>query len=192
MWQLTTWKRRAVVACQRPVPLAPVGWRADYGCAHFGVRGPDGGHGEGAGEQRDETPSGHRALLGNDAGGSRPFDDPWDGCPDCGHDQAELVHTIGAGRFWGYRGLRPVVAIRQVTPQVGIAAGRILRRWYRAKRLTKRVTVMRVDQTTGRIRYRTTTKRRRLFSGNRGFAIVNDGPGLTSQLAHHLAVTRAG
>ncbi|MGH3887533.1 MAG: DUF2182 domain-containing protein [Pseudonocardiaceae bacterium] len=37
-WQLTTWKRRAVVACQRTVPLPPTGWRADYGCAHFGVR----------------------------------------------------------------------------------------------------------------------------------------------------------
>ncbi len=37
-WQLTTWKRRAVVACQRTVPLPPTGWRADYGCAHFGVQ----------------------------------------------------------------------------------------------------------------------------------------------------------
>ncbi len=38
IWQLTKWKRRAVVACQRTVPLPPTGWRADYGCAHFGVR----------------------------------------------------------------------------------------------------------------------------------------------------------
>jgi predicted metal-binding membrane protein len=38
LWQLTRWKRRAVVACQRTVPLPPTGWRADYGCAHFGVR----------------------------------------------------------------------------------------------------------------------------------------------------------
>jgi predicted metal-binding membrane protein len=37
-WQLTTWKRRAVLACQRTVPLPPTGWRADYGCAHFGIR----------------------------------------------------------------------------------------------------------------------------------------------------------
>ncbi|MGH4009062.1 MAG: DUF2182 domain-containing protein [Pseudonocardiaceae bacterium] len=37
-WQLTKWKRRAVVACQRTVPLPPTGWRADYGCAHFGAR----------------------------------------------------------------------------------------------------------------------------------------------------------
>jgi predicted metal-binding membrane protein len=38
LWQLTAWKRRAVLACQRTVPLPPTGWRADYGCAHFGVR----------------------------------------------------------------------------------------------------------------------------------------------------------
>jgi predicted metal-binding membrane protein len=37
-WQLTRWKRRAVLACQRTVPLPPTGWRADYGCAHFGIR----------------------------------------------------------------------------------------------------------------------------------------------------------
>ncbi|MQA16688.1 MAG: DUF2182 domain-containing protein [Pseudonocardiaceae bacterium] len=38
LWQLTRWKRRAVVACQRTVPLPPTGWRADAGCVRFGVR----------------------------------------------------------------------------------------------------------------------------------------------------------
>lgn len=38
LWQLTRWKRRAIVACQRTVPLPPVGWRADYACVRFGVR----------------------------------------------------------------------------------------------------------------------------------------------------------
>lgn len=38
LWQLTKWKRRAVVACQRTVPLPPAGWRADRGCVRFGVR----------------------------------------------------------------------------------------------------------------------------------------------------------
>jgi predicted metal-binding membrane protein len=37
-WQLTRWKRRAVVSCRRTVPLPPVGWRADVACAHFGIR----------------------------------------------------------------------------------------------------------------------------------------------------------
>jgi hypothetical protein len=52
----------------------------------------------------------------------------------------------GPGRFWRYRGLRPVLAIREVTPAVGIAAGRVLRRWYRAKGLTKQITVQRVER----------------------------------------------
>ena len=45
----------------------------------------------------------------------------------------------------------------------------------------------RVEQATGRVRYRTTTVRKKLFSANRGFVIVNDGPGIASQLARHLA-----
>jgi hypothetical protein len=32
-----------------------------------------------------------------------------------------LIDNGGPGRFRGYRGLRPVLAIRQVTPAVGIA-----------------------------------------------------------------------
>ena len=90
-------------------------------------------------------------------------------------------------RFWGYRGLRPVLAVRQVTPEDGIRAGRVLRRWYRAKGHTKQVRRVRVDQTTGRVMYRTTTVRKRLFAANRGFVTVNDGPAVASQLARYLA-----
>src|SRR5437868_4405339 len=110
-----------------------------------------------------------------------------DECPDCGCLDAELVDAGGGpGRFWGYRGLRPVLAIRQVTPTVGIAAGRILRRWYRARGLTKQVLRPRLDQVTGRVVYRRSTVRKRLFCNNRGFIIVNDGPALASQLARYL------
>jgi hypothetical protein len=103
---------------------------------------------------------------------------------------AELVDVCGGpGRFWGYRGLRPVVAVRQVAPAVGIQAGRILRRWYRAKGLTKRITVPRLVHATGRVRYRRTRVRKRLFLQNRGFVIVNDGPAFASQLARYLGDT---
>jgi predicted metal-binding membrane protein len=37
-WQLTKWKRRAVISCRRTVALPPEGWRADVACAHFGTR----------------------------------------------------------------------------------------------------------------------------------------------------------
>jgi len=79
-----------------------------------------------------------------------------------------------------------VLAVRQVTPGIGIQAGRIMRRWYRAKRLTKRITVQRLEQATRRTYTRHSTVRKRLFSHNRGFATVNDGPAFASQLARYL------
>lgn len=36
-WQLTRAKRRALYQCQQTVPLPPLGWRADVGCARFGL-----------------------------------------------------------------------------------------------------------------------------------------------------------
>ena len=36
IWQLTPWKRRALVGCHRTIPLAPRGWRADADCIRFG------------------------------------------------------------------------------------------------------------------------------------------------------------
>lgn len=36
-WQLTPWKRHALFACRRTVPLPLTGFRADLACARFGV-----------------------------------------------------------------------------------------------------------------------------------------------------------
>jgi len=36
LWQVTPWKRLALLACHRTVPLAPVGWRADLDCLRYG------------------------------------------------------------------------------------------------------------------------------------------------------------
>jgi len=48
------------------------------------------------------------------------YDAELDECPECGCLDAELVEAgAGPGRFWGYRGLRPVLAPPQVTPAVG-------------------------------------------------------------------------
>lgn len=114
------------------------------------------------------------------------------GWSNCGCFEAEVVEVGSAGRFWGYRGLRPVLAVREVTPDHGIQAGRILRRWYRAKGLTKRVRRKRVDQHTGRVTTRTTTVRKKLFAANRGFVTVNDGPAMASQLARYLSAPYRG
>lgn len=115
------------------------------------------------------------------------YDQDRDECPDCGCPEAELIETGSAGRFWGYRGLRPVLAAREVTPAAGIRAGRVLRRWYKAKGLTIRVRRQHVDRPTGRVTYRTTTTRKELFRYNRGFVTVNDAPAMASQLARYLA-----
>jgi len=123
-------------------------------------------------------------LVCDECGRNYPEDR--DECPDCGSFEAEVVEVGSAGRFWGYRGLRPVLAARQVTPEDGIRAGRVLRRWYRAKGHTKRVHRQRVDQATGRVTTRTTTVRKKLFAANRGFVTVNDGPAMASQLARYL------
>jgi hypothetical protein len=126
-------------------------------------------------------------LRCDDCGGTydEHGDDP---CPGCGSYSAELVELrTGTGRFWGYRGLRAVLAVRQVTPAIGIRAGRVMRHWYRAKGLSTRVTALRIERATGRIYTRRSTVRKRLFSHNRGFACVNDGPVFASQLARYLS-----
>lgn len=109
-----------------------------------------------------------------------------DECPDCGCPDADVTEEGSVGRFWGYRGLHRELAIRQVTPVVGIAAGRIARRWYRAKGLTKTINVQRVNQSTGRVTYRRSTVRKELFKHGRGFVCVNDGAEFASQLARYL------
>jgi hypothetical protein len=65
-------------------------------------------------------------------------------------------------------GILAVIAIRQVSPQVGIQAGRVMRRWHRAKHLTKKITVQRVQQGTGRVYTRHTTVRKQFFTYNGG------------------------
>jgi hypothetical protein len=115
------------------------------------------------------------------------YDQDFDECPDCGCPDADVTEEGSVGRFWGYRGLHRELAVRQVTPDVGIAAGRIARRWYRAKGLTMTVVVRRVDQVTGRVRCRRSTVRKRLFAHGRGFLCVNDGSAFASQLARYLA-----
>ena len=92
-------------------------------------------------------------------------------CLECSCLDAELVDTGGGpGRFSGYRNLRPVLAIHQVLSQSrwGIAAGRVLRRWYRAKRLTNQISVQRVERATGHVRYRYSRKRKQRLRGGRG------------------------
>lgn len=93
----------------------------------------------------------------------------------------------GPGRFWGYRGLRPVVASVDVTAAEYVLLRRTLRRWSQAQGLTRTRRVPRgADPVTGEVRYRAVTRRAR-YVGQGGLAggtlLVNDGPAFASQLS---------
>jgi hypothetical protein len=109
-----------------------------------------------------------------------------DKCPSCGHTDADVTERGSAGRFWGYRGLQRTLAIRQVTPAVGTAAGRVARRWYRSKGITRRTMIRRVKKSTGRVHIRLSTSRKTLLPHGRGFLCVNDAAIFASQMARYL------
>lgn len=55
-------------------------------------------------------------------------------CPECGSREATFVDASGGpGRYWGVRGLDKATCTVDVDPDVGIRAGRTLRRWHRAE-----------------------------------------------------------
>jgi len=101
----------------------------------------------------------------------------------------------GPGRFWGYWALTPVTATVAVSPEVGIQAGRLVRRWSRAQQVTRQVRKPRTKggapvskyhdviglagaelvhsrQTT----YRSTRVRAVRATNGRGWISVNSGP----------------
>jgi hypothetical protein len=98
-------------------------------------------------------------LLCDDCG--REYSEDRDECPECGCLDAELVDTGGGpGRFLGYRSLRPVLAIRQVSPAVGSPPGAYYAAGTAPKRLTQQITVQRVERASGHVRYRRCRKRK--------------------------------
>lgn len=96
----------------------------------------------------------------------------------------------GPGRFWGYWALRPVRAGVWVLPAEGITAGRILRRWARAQGTTRQTTRKRIEQATGRVRFRTSRIRVRRLPGNAGWVSVSNGPRFATELARALTTLR--
>lgn len=94
----------------------------------------------------------------------------------------------GPGRFWGYWGLEPVVAGREVEPGTAVQAARILRRWAASQGTTRQVRVQRVDTKTGRVRYRSVRRPVRRLSAGAGWVAVNDGAAFGSALARALSL----
>jgi hypothetical protein len=110
------------------------------------------------------------------------------------HDVPEAWRQLGSGpgRFWGYWGLAPVTAAAHVNPEVGIAAGRVLRRFSRSKQMFQTRSVQRIDRKTGRIYYRKSRFRVARLANGRGWLSVNDGPAFASQMSRYLSTVAAG
>jgi hypothetical protein len=90
----------------------------------------------------------------------------------------------GPGRFWGVWNLHRAVRTVQVSPEDGIQAGRIARRWTKAQRRTRQTWKPRVNQTTGRLRYRGSRSRVRLMTNsNRGWVAMNNAPAFARSIA---------
>lgn len=126
------------------------------------------------------------------------------------HGEKEYQHIVpelwrepgrGPGRFWGVYGLDKATAATAVALRTYLAARRTVRRWSRSQaiygvrggrfptavvpRMTSR-RVRRVDQATGRAKYRRVRRRRTICDQGGlagGYALVNSGPLFAAQLA---------
>jgi hypothetical protein len=114
----------------------------------------------------------------------------------------------GPGRFWGYWGVKPLVAAVELTGDDYQLAARIMRRWSSRVRVWepsaaagragrwKYVQAMTpakerwrdVDPETGEVVWRKRRRRARVrrFTSGSGFLVVNDGPAMARQLARAL------
>ena len=99
----------------------------------------------------------------------------------CGRFEADVVEVGSAGRFWGYRGLRPVLAAPRSPPRTASAPDGSCVGGIGAKVPPSASTGRASIWLPGRVTYRTTTVRKKLFSTNRGFVTVKDGPAMASQ-----------
>lgn len=111
----------------------------------------------------------------------------------------------GPGRFWGYWVLAPATSTRAVSTDLGTQAGRILRRWSRAQRVTQQVSrpraaggvpVSKYPDVQGlagkllvqsrRVQYRRTRVRAVRARNGRGWVSVNNGPDFAVELGYAL------
>jgi hypothetical protein len=104
------------------------------------------------------------------------------------HDVPELWQQPGAGpgRFWGYRGLVPVVASAELEWEEYVQLRRTLRRWAKQSGNSRRVVRLLVDS-NGVVSYRTRRRKGVQSFTSRGMTggtvLVNDGPAFASALA---------
>jgi hypothetical protein len=100
----------------------------------------------------------------------------------------EWVDASDVGRFWGYWGLKPFIAKVEVSDQNALYVARILRRWHRANSKPVRKKVSRVNQQTGEVSERWTSRRAKpRMTGRLGFISVEHGARMGEALARSLS-----
>ena len=109
------------------------------------------------------------------------------------HGDKEYQHTVpelwqqpgrGPGRFWGVYGLKKAIAVAEVSQDVYVRFPTAV-----VPRTAVRL-VRRVEEATGRVRYRRVRRRRQLCDQGGlagGFAQVDSGPEFAAQLARAVA-----
>jgi hypothetical protein len=99
------------------------------------------------------------------------------------------IDAGSVGRFWGYWNLKPLEVEAAITESEAIAASRLLRRWYKAKRFTRIERVCRINR-QGTIKFRNVRRRSVRFSGNYGFLALKDSIEISRDLSRYLSLIR--
>ncbi|MBV9407058.1 MAG: hypothetical protein JO211_17045 [Acidobacteriaceae bacterium] len=113
----------------------------------------------------------------------------------------------GPGRFWGYWVLQPRIATVAVSPELGTQAGRVLRRYSHAQRVTRQIRRPRtprgqpiskypeinglagallLESRQGTTTYRPTRTRAVRAKNGRGWLSVNSGPAFACEMGYYL------
>ena len=99
----------------------------------------------------------------------------------------EWIESGSVGRFWGYWNLSFTSENVRLSREDALLASRILRRWFKSKRIYSKVAVFRVNQETGVVKKRTANRRLKRFGSMSAFLVVNDGIGIAENLAQAIA-----
>jgi len=99
----------------------------------------------------------------------------------------EWIESGSVGRFWGYWNLSFTSENVRLSREDALLASRILRRWFKSKRIYSKVAVFRVNQETGVVKKRTANRKLKRFPSMSAFLVVNDGVGIAKDLAQVIA-----
>lgn len=95
----------------------------------------------------------------------------------------QWVDAGSVGRFWGYWGIKPLIASVEISDEDALFIARVLRRWSKANAKPRTRLVHRGTKPSGEMKFRKVSRRRGRFLNGLGFAIVEDGSSMGETLA---------